>query len=361
MMKSKRTDNLRIVLAITLKDLVDAIKNKNIITIIITSLFVVVMYKYLPGFLSEEGPPKLLVYDQGDSALLSGLFDSPAVDIYTYESEEDMKYYLTNGEEPELGLVIPKDFDQRPITGQPLQLQGYVLNIFKEDEVARLTRYMEDEFEYILGHSVEISIEKIQIQPETYGITVMTSLGFAFVTIMTGMLIIPHMMIEEKQSKTIEALMVSPAGSSHIILAKAFTGLVYIIVMLIIALAFNWVLVQHQWLFLIGGLIGGLFAISLGMLLGILMDTRQQLILWAWVGLIPLFLPMMLSLMDDLFPERIVKILQWFPSTAMFRVFRTSMAGTVPLQYWAPQLAVLIASSVVLLIIDAWLVYRSTR
>jgi ABC-2 type transport system permease protein len=178
---------------------------------------------------------------------------------------------------------------------------------------------------------------------------------------MVGMTVVPHMMIEEKQTKTIDALMISPASPSHIVISKAIAGLIYTFLMLIIAVAFNWILIQQRWLFILGGLLGGLFAISLGMMLGILIDSRQQLTLWAWVGFIPLFLPMMLSLMDDLFPEHIIKILQWFPSSAMFRIFRTSMARNAPLNYFGPQLAILIASSTVFLFIDSWLIHRLDR
>jgi ABC-2 type transport system permease protein len=361
MMKSMFYKHLRIMWAITLKDLIDAVKNKHIISIIISALFVVVIYKYLPGLTAEEGPPKLLIYYPTNSTFLSALYDSPAIDLYVYESESDMKYYLTNGEVPELGLTIPENFDPTQNTNSPIQLEGYVLHLFKDDEVHELKRFMEGEFEYLLGRPVNISIEKIHFQPETHGMTVLTSLGFAFVTIMVGMTVVPHMMIEEKQTKTIDALMISPASPSHIVISKAIAGLIYTFLMLIIAVAFNWILIQQRWLFILGGLLGGLFAISLGMMLGILIDSRQQLTLWAWVGFIPLFLPMMLSLMDDLFPEHIIKILQWFPSSAMFRIFRTSMARNAPLNYFGPQLAILIASSTVFLFIDSWLIHRLDR
>ncbi len=360
-MKYKFYNHLHIIWSITLKDLTDAIKNKQIISIVFSCLFIVMIYKYLPGFLSEEGPPKLLVFDPGDSVLLTGLYESPAVDLYTYKSEDDLKYYLTNGEEPELGLVIPTDFDQKLDNNQPLELTGYVLHLFSEEKIEKLKQYMEDEFEYILKKPVKISVNIIQLQPETYGMTVLTSMGFVFVTIMVGMMVIPHMMIEEKQSKTIDALMISPANSVHIVLSKALTGMIYTLIMLMIAVAFNWVLIQQRWLFLLGGLLGALFAISLGMMLGILIDTRQQLTLWAWVGFIPLLLPMMLSLMDDLIPETLINIFQWVPSTSLFRIFRTSMAGNTPWKYFGPQLVILILSSGIFLAINAWLIRRWDR
>ena len=99
-MKTPLFRDVRIIWAIMVKDLIDGIKNKNVITIIISALFVVIVYKYLPGLMTEDNPPALLVYAPEESTLLTSLESSSAVDLYTYDSEGDMKYYLTNGEVP---------------------------------------------------------------------------------------------------------------------------------------------------------------------------------------------------------------------------------------------------------------------
>ena len=110
-MKSNFKENLRIIWAIMSKDLIDAIKNKNVISLLISSLFIVLIYKYLPALTADDGPPAVLLYEAGESQFVADLWDSPAVNLYTYESEEDMKYYLSNGEVPELGLLVPADVD----------------------------------------------------------------------------------------------------------------------------------------------------------------------------------------------------------------------------------------------------------
>ena len=72
-MKLRFTKNIRIIWAITSKDLVDALKNKNIITLVVTCILVVIMYRYLPALTAEDGPPALLVYDQVGSEFAAGL------------------------------------------------------------------------------------------------------------------------------------------------------------------------------------------------------------------------------------------------------------------------------------------------
>jgi len=360
-MKTSLISHLRIIWAITAKDLVDAVKNKNVLGVVVPALFIIILYRFMPVIIAEEGPPALLVYDAGNPGLMALLEDSPAVDLYTYESEEQMLYYLSNGEQPELGLVLPAGFDQVVAAGQSLELKGYLLHFFTAAQEAEIKTYMQDEFEYLLGQPVAIQIERIQLYPETYGITILASMGFSFILIMVGMIAIPHMMLEEKQNKTLEAMLVSPASSIHVIIAKAITGLIYSLVVFGIGLFLFRYVIVHWGLAFLAGVFGSLFAVSFGLLLGILVDTRQQLTLWAWVGLVPLFLPVMLSIMDDLFPAWLIQILSVVPSTALMRVIRSVMVGSPLLKYYLPQLFILIVSTSLIFAIDVWLVSRLDR
>jgi hypothetical protein len=155
--------------------------------------------------------------------------------------------------------------------------------------------------------------------------------------------------------------MVSPAKAFHIIIAKALTGLVYTFLILLIALVFNYSLIRHGWMFVLGGMIGAMFSISLGIFLGVLIENRQQLTLWGWVALIPLFLPMMLSLMDDLFPGWLVTIFRWIPTSALLRIFRTSMSGRIPAEYFAPQMGAIFGIAILLFVVDSRLIQRLDR
>lgn len=240
-----------------------------------------------------------------------------------------------------------------------LELQGYMLHFFTPEQEAEIRSYMQDEFEYLLGKPITIQIERIQLQPETHGMTILASMGFSFIILMVGMIAIPHMMLEEKQNKTLDAMLISPANSTHIIAAKALTGLIYTLIVYGIGLILFQMILAHWGLAFLAGFLGALFAVSLGLLLGILVDNRQQLMLWAWVGIIPLFLPMILSFLDDLLPARLVQIFRWVPSSALLRVIRSSMVGDPPVEYYLPQLAILLFSAIVVLAVDVWLVRRS--
>jgi ABC-type polysaccharide/polyol phosphate export permease len=117
----------------------------------------------------------------------------------------------------------------------------------------------------------------------------------------------------------------------------------------------------HWPLALAAGLTGSLFAVGLGLLLGSLLESRQQLMLWAWVVLVPLLLPMLLYLMEELIPSDLATIFSWMPITVMFKLIRTSFAGAITPADWALQLVVLGGYALTVLTGVAWIVRRQDR
>ena len=74
---SLKKDRLRIILAITAKDLVEAIKNKNTLSVILPILFILAVYRFLPSFSHRDEPPTLFLFDPGESSFGLELQDNP--------------------------------------------------------------------------------------------------------------------------------------------------------------------------------------------------------------------------------------------------------------------------------------------
>ncbi|MBN1889600.1 MAG: ABC transporter permease [Thermoflexales bacterium] len=358
---NKLAENLRIIWAITAKDIVDAIKNKTTLVAMLSVLFMIVFYRLLPILTSSE-VPALLVYDAGDSTLVAALENSDAVDVYTYPSQEKMQDYLANGEVPELGLVIPANFDQVIAAGSIPELQGYVLHWVSKADAAELQDYVEALIAELTGSSVQIHLDgNIVYPPPDGGSGVMTGMGIVFAVIMVGISMIPNLMLEEKQTRTIDALLVSPAGPVHVTVAKALTGLFYGLSSAAVALALNSVLIIHWLLVILTAILGTLLAVALGLVLGTLIETRQQLMLYAWILIAPLMLPPFLSLMEDLLPAWLIAVFHWIPSVAMFRLLLVSFSNQAEFGLYGSRLALLLASAVLVLAVVAWLVRRMDR
>lgn len=349
----------RIIWAIAWKDIVEAIKNKNTLAVLLTAIPMVFVYYYLPVLSARGELPLIRVYDAGESVLVARLENSDVLEVRRYTSEAKMKEALTNGDIPELAFVIPAGYDQALEDGEETQLTGYVLNWVDPADANELVRLVEDEIAFQLGRPVPIALgDRVYLAPDSHGLATSAGIAFVFVITMVGLTLIPHLMLEEKQTRTIDVLMISPAGSGSLIAGKAVAGLFYCLLGAGVALIFYRFLIIHWWLAVLATVLGALFTVSFGLMLGTIIESRAQLTLWAWVFIMPLFVPVFLSLLEGLVPDRVIEILRFVPTVVILDLFRTSCAAGIPLGKGLLQLSWVAAWAVGVLILDGWLVRR---
>jgi ABC-2 type transport system permease protein len=358
-----RTD-VRIIWAIAAKDISGALKNKNALTVLLSVLFLVSFYRFMPALTGrDDETPILRLYDAGESELVTLLDNSSAVKVYTYPSEEDMTFYLTNADVPQLGLVIPAGFDESLAAGQALRLQGYTLYWVSGSESAELRQFAELHIAELLDAPVEIQTagNTVHMRPESRGLGLTASLGIVFATTVIGISFIPHIILDERQSRTMDALLVSPASSAHIALAKALTGLFYGILTIGVSFAINSSLITQWWLAILAAFVGSLFPIALGLLLGTLVKTRQELTLWGWGFILPLFVPAILVVTGDLFPAWVLRVCEWVPTVALFELLRVSFSTQTAFALVVPRLALMFGATVIVMILVARRLQRADR
>ncbi|HDQ74038.1 MAG TPA: ABC transporter permease [Chloroflexi bacterium] len=353
----------RTIWAITSKDLRDALRNRHAVVVIISALFVVIMYRFIPQINEEDERINVLVYDAGESSLVMMLENSPLLDVYTYDSQADMERYLANGDVPELGLFVPAGFDLRSRDASVPALTGYVMNWVSDAQAREMQQVVEGEIATVSGVAVPIHLSERRVYrwPDSGGNGVLIGMGMVFAILMVGMMLPTHLMIEERQAKTLDVLLVSPASAAHVVAGKTLTGVSYALLSASVGFVVNHAMIHRWGLAALAALSCALFSVMLGLLLGSTMRTRQQLSLWAWVLLVPLFFPMFLSLLDDLLPGWLITLFHWIPTVALFNVFRASFAGEVVLRDWAPRLALALGYTGLLLALLVWIVRRSDR
>jgi ABC-2 type transport system permease protein len=362
--RSRFGESLRIVWAIMAKDITDAIKNRTTLVAILSTLFVVIIYRYLPVLESGDELPNVLVYDAGNSSLGAALEDSLQLKVYyQYPSQERMERDLVNGDVPELGLVIPPDFDRALEGGSLPELQGYVMHWVSQSDASELESLVEREISDLGGQPVSINLEgnTIYTRPDSLGYPFLTSVALVLVATVIGLTMVPHLMIDEKQNKTLDALLLSPASVTQITLGKALTGLFYTLISMGMVFAINYSLVTNWALAFVVSICGSALGVALGLLLGSVFDTRQQITLWTWVVIAPLLLPVFLSAMTDLLPAGVVSVIHWIPTVALTRAFRLSFSDTAPLGQFGPELALVLGCAVPVGAVVAWIVRRSDR
>jgi ABC-2 type transport system permease protein len=362
-MKRTMRESLRIIMALTSKDILEAIKNKTIQGVIGSAVFILVLYRYLPVFQNSDELPSLVVYDAGQSQIVARLRDNQAFDLIEKPSEAELEVYLGDRDRVVLGVRLPSDIDPMLDSGDPVELEGFTIHWANDADIVEIRTFFERQLSQITKATVRIDTDKniVHTQPDSGGFAFLESVMFVIVISLIGISITPNLMIAEKQSKTLDALMISPATSSDIVTAKALTGLFYCLTASFLALAFNMALISHWWLAILAVVCGSLFIVGLGLMLGIVLEVRQQVSIWTWLLFIPLNIPVFLVLLDDLIPRILLNLFQWIPTVALAHVFRVSFSEFAPPGTFLPQFAITLGWTFSIFILDTCLLRRGER
>lgn len=356
---NKASQNLRIIWAITWKDILQGWKNKVILTSVITSLFLVVFYYYLPE-LTEDELPLVVIYDPNDHIEIKEMENITLVNHRVEKKEGDFLYILRDMETPVIGIKIEGDPHQSQ-PGSTLILEGYYPYWMKTSQVEQLEATAEDILGNIWDTSIDIEVGENIVYPVmdnyAYGKSFITTAGLLIQLAVMGLSMAPQLFVEEKDSQTLQAIVVSPASLGHFVMGKTLAVLFYTALTTTISLFFVGPLVIHWGLTIGSLLIGMLTIITPGILLGVLLDNKQQIQIWVWVMFIPIILPIFFSIVRVL-PASILKIIDWWPTVALARLLRAGFTLNPPINTYGLEAIYLLCISIIICGITLWAVQK---
>ena len=356
-------EGMRVILAITLKDCLDAVRDRKLLPVFAAVLLMIAFFRLGPALRNEDSRT-LAVVDTEGSSVLDQWVDSGNFDLHRASSRQEMEHFLGGEDTAVLGLVLPPDLDQAVTGGAYLELDGYVDHWVSDSNAEEIGSFFESELTALTGRPVRIDLHNEVAFTHPRGFKpVTTSFLIVYALVVVGLMIAPNLMVEEKELKTLDALLVSPASAGQIVIAKAITGLFYCLVAAGLVLVASAPLVVHWDIAILAAICGSLFTVSVGLLLGVALNTRQQLIIWSAVLMFPLFIPVIASeiLPDIQAPALLQQAVSLVPTVPVAEATRWALSGEVPWAEILSGLAVTVACAVALLIVVAWIVRRSDR
>ncbi len=102
------------------------------------------------------------------------------------------------------------------------------------------------------------------------------SFGLLFLVVMVGMYVPSMMIAEEKEKKTIEVLLLSPATPAEVIIGKGFLTLLSIILVAIFLMLITGFQLQGLFTILLATVLTSIFAIFVGMIVGLLAKNQMS-------------------------------------------------------------------------------------
>jgi len=307
--------------------------------------------------LKMQALPRAYYYNAGESSLIPDLAKNRDYQLVKIPSQDELENIVAESSGAVLGLVIPPDFDQKVEGGESVKLEGFVVHWIKSKDVDEVVSFFEQELSGRLGASLEISVQGNAVYPgpDTDGQPFMLTLSLVVATITIGSFLIPLLMVEEREKHTMEAMMVSPASYSQIVLGKTIAGLFYCITAAAVVLVINFSMINQWGIAVLAVLGGALFTVAIGLLVGTLFDHQGVMNMWLGLILILLIMPVFLEqTIGGHLPEAIAAIFPWLPSVAMAKLVRISLANSLVLDQVALNLGIMLGFTALMLGAVVW-------
>jgi len=342
--------NSRVVAAIAQKDLIDAIRNRYLLIALLTPLSVALLMRFLmPGVNSFNNLP-VVVHDPGKSTLVTQLRAMPQFKLVETGSaasvESEVEKTKATG-----GLAVPVNFDADVAAGKEPELTVYVNNKKNIIEQASFRRLIERQVSSLVKHPEPARVNWIEVAEQTNspfksGVTpaqmflpLILVLSFG----MTGAFVVPLLLVEEKEKRTMDFLLTSPARLTEIIAGKALTGIVYSVLVAALLLGINYKLIGNWPLTLLTMSLGLLLNVTIGLLMGSVLKTTMQVNTWASVALLVLLAP---SFPLPGSPAVVEAAMRVIPTYYFVEALKSSLAGNIGPRLWVQLLVVLICTSI---------------
>jgi ABC-2 type transport system permease protein len=359
--KTSWTETLYNIWVVGSKDIVDALKPKTtLINIVVVLALLVFFYWVLSVRPFDKGVDVVVVPESGSSTFEDDidLGDGVLIRFFPVSSVEEMRSSMGYSN---LGLVVPEGFDAALEAGEQPVLTGYV-NWFQRFKISELENQYTEQFSLALGQPVRIAIQGDSIIPQTgtLGNEAAVAFHLVFVTFFMVISIVPFLMLDERKTKTMDALLVSPLSITEIVLGKALAGMFYALV-----IGAGWLLLNHTYVVnwgmaLLAFTLIALFSLGISLLMGSLVNDRIKLSLYNLPVTILLIVPAFFA-QESNTVSGFRAYLEILPTAALSRLMNASLSAGITGGDLLKDLAISLGFTVLIFAVVVWLVRRSDR
>ena len=353
--------NLGVIAAITRKDVIDAIRNRYLLTALMTPLFVAILFRVLLPGINKSDLLKVVVHDSGNSTLISEMRKVPQIGIVDAGSAEATESEVQKRNAIG-GLVVPVNFDSDVAVGKQPELKIYVNNKKSVFEQMGFRRLLDQQVRALVKTPeparftwIDVDKEASKQSPGGLGLEQMLLPLLLIMTLgMIGAMVVPLLLVEEKEKRTLDFLLASPASLKEIIAGKALTGVGYTVLIAGLLLVVNRQLIGNWPLVVLTILLGLVFVVAVGVFMGSLLNNTMQVNTWAGTVLIVLMAPSFPSLG---LPAALDTAMRFVPTYYLTEALKMSLAGNVTSTIWR-HLGVLVACSLIAFVAAVWALRR---
>ena len=282
-------------------------KNYIFILAIVGPIVISLVVSLIFGTIFTE-KPKLGIVDEGSSQLAIMFQELDTVDGTVYGSAAEMKQEVENGA-IDAGIVVPPGLDNSVLQGERTEIKAYIWGESLAKSRAIIGVTIADLIRELAGQEAPVDIDTITLGDEVsipWSDRMLPLL--VLMAVFIGGLMLPATSIaNEKDKRTLEALIVTPTSINDIFLSKGILGFILSLFMGIVILILNQAFGSEPLLLTMVLALGAIMAAELGMLLGAFVkDFTTVFAVWKTAGIV-LFAPVFIYMFPQI-PEWIGRI-----------------------------------------------------
>jgi hypothetical protein len=170
------------------------------------------------------------------------------------------------------------------------------------------------------------------------------------------------LVLDEKENHTLEALLVSPAKTYHLLIGKSLVGLFYSLLAAFIMFAFTWRWIVQWDIAVLAVVFGSLSTVSVGLLFGSIFDEFINVNMWVGLIIVVFMVPVFLwtNIATKLSPP-LKTFFQILPSMAMSNLMTISFSNQPAFQEVFTNSLIMIVFSIFILSLVGWRIHRLDR
>ncbi|HEY7349440.1 MAG TPA: ABC transporter permease [Ktedonobacterales bacterium] len=359
---------LRIIRAIARKDALDLLLNKQSLFTLLSPIMLAVLFLVF-GILLGTSTTEILVYDpgyqpnRGVEQVLTGAFSNSHI-TQASSAQQVADAFGANGAKKKasyaVGLVVPPDFEASLRAEQRPALHLYLNGDDINNQQSQLLQSALANYSRAVVSPAPITLSASTINPpSTHSIADFLVGFYALASLLSsffvGMAVVPGLIIEEKEKKTLRMLMVSPASWVDVISAKLLVALGYQLLLSLIALGIARGFMGQIPLLLVFVLLGSLFSVALGALAGCIFKSQGALGGFSGIAMILFIVPIFFSDQIELVGNNLVsQMIKVLPTYWLGEGIARALRSQTTLESILLDAGIVVGSTLLIFLLSVW-------
>ncbi|MBW1818735.1 MAG: ABC transporter permease [Deltaproteobacteria bacterium] len=301
-----------------------------------------------------EPRARLGIVDQGSSGITDLMSHAEGIDVTLLKSVPDLKRRV-EGNDLDAGLVLKAGFDTAMRSGRKPLLEFYIGGESLASNRIVLAVTTLDALRRVNGNTspVEVEINTLGDAEALSLTTRLVPMMVLFALLIAGLFVPAFGLVEERENRTLGAVLITPVRLSEVLAAKAGLGIILAVLMAYVTLLLNGALGPRPAALVIALVVAGVMSAEFGLIYGTVAKDIKALFTLMKTLNVFLLAPVIFYIFPD-WPQWIAKI---FPTYWLINpIFELTIKGA-GLSDVAPELGIALGICV-FLAIPVWVLKR---